>query len=276
MVNGTDARTADLSVHGGQPMKLVIDTEARTLERLDGAGRTPLDLYSDEAFAAIADLYVKVGWNQKYLYTFTWMGRPIIQMPDDVMRIQEAIHAIRPDLVIETGVAHGGSLVLYASLMEAMGHGHVVGIDIEIRPHNRAAIEAHPLFKRITLVEGSSTAPEIVSRVKDQARGHGKVMVILDSNHTKEHVAAELEAYAPLVTPGSYIIATDGVMSQVADTPRGKPEWVEDNPSRAAEDFAARHPEFTLLPEPPTPFNESTLTRQLVTHWPQAWLLRKG
>lgn len=257
-------------------MKLFIDTETQTVERIDGQGATSLPLYSDEAFAAIADLYVKVGWNQKYLYTFTWMGRPIIQMPDDVMRVQEVIHAIKPDLVIETGVAHGGSLILYASLLEAMGEGHVIGIDIEIRPHNRAAIEAHPLFKRITLIEGSSTAPETVARVKDEAHGYKRVLVLLDSNHTRDHVAAELEAYAPLVTPGSYIVATDGVMSMVADAPRGKPEWVEDNPSRAAEDFAARHPEFTLLPEPPTPFNESTLKRQLVTHWPQAWLRRNA
>lgn len=257
-------------------MKLVIDTDARTLERLDGEGRSSLPLYGDEAFAAIAELYVKVGWNQKYLYTFSWMGRPIIQMPDDVMRVQEAIYAIKPDLVIETGVAHGGSLILYASLMEAMGEGHVIGVDIEIRPHNRAALEAHPLFKRITLIEGSSTAPEIVARVRDKAYGYKRVLVLLDSNHTKDHVAAELEAYAGLVTPGSYIVATDGIMAMVADTPRGKPEWTWDNPSRAAEEFARRHPEFTLLPEPPTPFNESTLTRQLVTHWPQAWLRRNG
>ncbi len=205
-------------------------------------------------------------------YTFTWMARPLIQLPEDVLRIQEVIFTLKPDYIVETGVAHGGSLVLYASLFEAMGHGRVIGVDIEIRPHNRQAIETHPLFKRIELVEGSSTAPEIVANVKSRIPAGAVVLVILDSNHTKAHVAAELRCYHDLVTPGSYIVATDGVMSEVADTPRGQSGWVKDNPTQAARDFAAKHPEF-VIEQPRWLFDESNLTKN-ITHWPGAYLRR--
>ncbi len=232
-----------------------------------------MPLYSTEAFSIISDLWVKVGWNAKYPYTFSWMGRPLIQLPEDVMRIQEVIFSVKPDVIVETGVAHGGSLILYASLLEAMGtEGKVIGVDIEIRPHNRSAIEAHPLFKRISLVEGSSVDATIVAQVKSQIPQGSRVLVILDSDHSRAHVNAELDAYHDLVTLGSYIIATDGVMSAVADVPRGNPSWVTDNPTQAAKDFAAKHPEF-IIEQPSWNFNESTLTEN-VTHWPGAWLKR--
>lgn len=254
-------------------MKLSVDTAVRTLSLESGDGVRELDLFSPEAFAVLSDLWVKVGWDQKHCYTFSWMGRPIIQLPDDMLRIQEAIWSVQPDLVIETGVAHGGSLIYYASIFQVMGKGRVVGVDIEIRPHNRAAIEAHPLASAITLIEASSTAPEALEQVRACVRPGDKVMVILDSDHSFAHVAKELEAYAPLVSPGSYIVATDGVQRAVADTPRGKPEWVEDNPADAAEVFARAHPEFELSP-PAWPFNESPL-REGPTHWPSAWLRRR-
>lgn len=259
-------------------MKLTIDEEAGrlTVEAEGGAGgtggRREIDLYSDEAFELIARQYVRVGWNQKQVYTYSWFGRPVIQLPDDMVRMQEALYRLRPDLVIETGIAHGGSLIFYASLMQAMGHGRVLGIDIEIRPHNRRAIEAHEMFHRIDMIEGSSVDPEIVERVRGAARGLDRVMVILDSNHTYDHVTAELDAYAPLVTRGSWIVATDGVMRDVADVPRAGPGWATDNPANAAEDFAARHPEF-VIEQPEWPFSESTLTKN-VTHYPSAWLRR--
>jgi cephalosporin hydroxylase len=200
-------------------MKLILDTEAKTLT-MDDSGQTKvLDLYSKAAFEAISREWVRVGWNQKYQYTFSWMGRPVIQLPEDMIRMQEAIFQIKPDVIIETGVAHGGSLIFYSSLCKAMEKGRVIGIDIEIRPHNRAAIEAHPLSDRITLIEGSSTAPEIVNQVKSLVKPGETVLVILDSNHTYAHVADELEAYADLVTPGSYIVATDGIMYDLADVP---------------------------------------------------------
>ena len=155
------------------PVKMVIDEVEGTLvlER-DGIAKS-LPLYSDAAFEAIARQYVRVGWNQKHTYTFSWMGRPIIQFPDDLLRLQEIVYGVRPDLVVETGVAHGGSLMFYASLMEAMDHGRVLGIDIDIRPHNRAAIEAHPLFRRIQLLEGSSTSGEIISSGPESGGGGG-------------------------------------------------------------------------------------------------------
>jgi cephalosporin hydroxylase len=182
------------------------------------------------------------------------------------------IFQLKPDVIIETGVAHGGSLIFYSSLCNAMEKGRVIGIDIEIRTHNRAAIEAHPLSDRITLIEGSSISPEIVAKVKSFVKPGEKVLVILDSNHTYAHVYDELEAYAELVTLGSYIVATDGIMYDLAEVPRGITEWATDNPTFAARDFAAAHPEF-VIEQPAWPFNESALD-QNITHWPGAWLRR--
>lgn len=254
-------------------MELIINTDSNTLVQRTADGESSLPLYSVDAFNAVSDLWVKLGWNAKYPYTFSWLGRPLIQLPEDVMRIQEVIFNVKPDVILETGVAHGGSLILYASLLEAMGStGKVIGVDIEIRPHNRAAIEAHPLFKRITLVEGSSIDPAIVSHVKSLIPGGSKVLVILDSNHLRDHVRGELDAYHDLVSPGSYIVATDGVMHMVADVPRGTPTWITDNPTQAAKEFAAVHPEF-VIEQPAWAFNESSLTEN-ITHWPGAYLRR--
>jgi len=232
-----------------------------------------VDLYSPEAFSILSRAWLKIGWDLKYVYAFTWMGRPIIQLPEDIIRIQEVLYRVKPDVVVETGVAHGGSLVLYASLCKAMGHGRVVGIDIEIRPHNRKAIESHELSPLITLIEGSSVDEKTLARAKALLRPQESVLVILDSNHTKAHVRAELEAYGPLVTPGSYLVATDGSMEFLDDVPRGKPEWRFDNPKAAAAEFARIHPEF-VLEEPAWPFNEGKVTER-VTHWPGCYLRRK-
>jgi cephalosporin hydroxylase len=201
------------------------------------------------------------------------MGRPIIQLPHDLIRIQEVIYRVRPDVLIETGVAHGGSLVFYASLFRAMDRGRVIGVDVEIRPHNRRAIESHELFPWIHLVEGDSADPAVARRVAAEIREGESVMVVLDSDHSRDHVRAELDAYHGLVTAGSYIVATDGVMRWVCGTPRGKPEWSWDNPITAVEEFAARHAEF-VLERPVWPFNESGLGED-VTHWPLAWLRRR-
>ena len=253
-------------------MQIQIDTDSSTLTHSSSGNEIVLPLYSVEAFQILSDCWIKVGWNQKYPYTFSWMGRPLIQLPEDVLRIQEVLYRVRPDFVVETGVAHGGSLILYASLLEAMGRGRVIGVDIEIRPHNRKAIEAHEMFKRIDLIEGSSTAPEVVADVKNRIPAGSKVLVILDSNHTRDHVAEELRCYHDLVSIDSYIVATDGVMQWVHDVPRGQSGWIHDNPTEAARDFADAHPEFTLE-QPAWPFNESELV-QNITHWPGAWLKR--
>jgi cephalosporin hydroxylase len=253
-------------------MKVILDYDsgALTVEGPDGVRSVPV--YSREAFEIVSREWLRIGWNEKYPYTFSWFGRPVIQLPEDMIRIQEVLYRVQPDVIIETGVAHGGSLVFYASLCKAMDRGRVVGIDIEIRQHNRAAIEAHPLSSYITLVEGSSTDEGIVERVQAEVRPGERVLVLLDSNHSYAHVLAELRAYAPMVTTGSYIVATDGIMSDVARTPRGKPEWASDNPTRAAADFAAENPSF-VIEQPGWPFNESGLTNN-VTHWPGAYLRR--
>jgi len=253
-------------------MRLSLDTDAKTLTLDEGGIAKVVDLYSKEAFEALSRQWVRLGWNQKYQYTFSWMGRPVIQLPEDMIRMQEAIFQVQPDVIIETGVAHGGSLIFYSSLCRAMGKGRVIGIDIEIRPHNRRAIEAHPLNDRIELIEGSSADPGIVAQVKSRVKSGETVLVILDSNHTYAHVHDELEAYADLVTAGSYLVATDGIMYDLADVPRGVATWATDNPTFAARDFAAKHPEF-VIEQPVWPFNESSLD-QNITHWPGAWLKR--
>jgi len=254
-------------------MKLTIDTTEKTLtQEIEGEQRT-LGLYTKEAFELISHAWVKVGWDQKYSYGFSWMGRPIIQLPEDMVRTQEVLYRVQPDVIVETGIAHGGSLIYYASLCKAMQKGRVIGIDIEIRPPNRKAIETHEMSDLITLVEGSSTAPEVVDHVKSLIESGEVVLVILDSNHTKRHIVDELEAYHEIVTPGSYIVATDGIMRDLYDVPQGKSEWIWDNPAAAAKEFTEKHPEF-VLEQPSWPFSESLLTEN-VTYWPDAWLRRR-
>jgi cephalosporin hydroxylase len=251
-------------------MKVLIDTEARTFER-DGKR---FDLYGKEAFEALSDLWIRVGWNQKYTYTFSWLGVPIIQLPEDMIRYQEVVTRLKPDVIIETGIAHGGSAIFSASLCRLIGHGRVIAVDIDIRPHNRRRLDAHPLRDLITLIEGSSTSASVLTAIRTAIRPGESVLVILDSNHSKAHVAAELEAYAGLVSQGSYIVATDGLMRDLAEVPRGEAAWVWDNPAAAAVEFASRNPQF-VIEQPPWPFNESALNHN-VTHWPQAWLKRIG
>jgi cephalosporin hydroxylase len=255
-------------------MITTIDEEAGEVVVRDGAGETRYPLASAEGFAAVSRAWLRAGWDAKYVYGFSWLGRPVIQLPDDLVRMQEVIYAVKPDVLIETGIAHGGSLIFYASLFKAMGRGRVIGIDVEIRPHNRKAIEAHELFPSISLIEGSSIDPAVVAQVRGRLRPEDRVMVVLDSNHTYAHVHEELVLYAPLVTAGSYIVATDGIMEQVAGGPRTAPDWSWNNPRRAALDFAAAHPEFALK-EPPWPFNEGLVDRR-VTYWPDAFLQRIG
>jgi cephalosporin hydroxylase len=254
-------------------MKITIDTESQTLTYNPDGTDTTIGLYSKESFEVITQQWLKVGWDQKYSYTFSWMGRPIVQLPEDMVRMQEVIYRLQPDVIIETGVAHGGSLIFYASLCKAMGRGRVVGIDIEIRPHNRQAIESHQLSDWISLVEGSSTDLEVVAQVKALVQPHEKVLVILDSCHTQEHVAAELNLYYDLVSVNSYIVATDGIMKDVFDVPRGQAEWQNNHPTAAAAEFVQAHPNF-VLEQPHWPFNESDLTEN-ITHWPGAWLRRQ-
>jgi cephalosporin hydroxylase len=253
---------------------ILIDLENGKVQVRDGERETVHAIGTPEAFEAISRGWLRSGWDNKHVYTFTWLGRPIIQLPEDMIRIQEVIYSVQPDVIIETGVAHGGSLVFYASLCHLMGRGRVIGIDIEIRPPNRAAIEAHALASHITLIERSSTAPETLAEIKEQVVPGEKVLVLLDSCHTREHVLEELNGYGSLVTPGSYIVAMDGIMQEVVGAPRTQADWSWNNPQEAAREFVKRNPNFAIE-EPPWGFNESNLTKR-VTYWPSAFIKRIG
>ena len=211
-------------------------------------GERQLDAYTPEGFEILTDLWTRSGWQNKFSYEVTWLGIPIIQLPEDIVMMQELLWKVRPDVVVECGVAHGGALVLYASILELLGKGRVIGIDVEIRKYNRLAIESHPLSHRIALIEGNSVADETVDAVRATIVPGDKVLVALDSLHTREHVLRELETYAPLVTPGSYVVVFDGVMAIVADAPNAGSGWEKDNPYEAVQDFLTRHEEFELDP----------------------------
>jgi cephalosporin hydroxylase len=247
---------------------ITIDTENNTVT--ENGQVYPME--SAEAFEIVSRAWLRAGWDVKYVYGFTWMGRPIIQLPEDMIRLQELIYRIQPDVIIETGVAHGGGLIFYASLCKAMGKGRVIGVDIEIRPHNRKAIEEHELFSYITLLEGDSAAVAIVNEVKSYIKPDDVVLVTLDSNHSKAHVTRELEAYSPLVSVGSYIVAMDGIMELVAGGPRTQQDWKDNNPRQAALEFTRQNPDF-IIEEPSFIFNESMLEKY-VTYFPDAFIKR--
>lgn len=241
-----------------------IDEEADMVVVERDGERVELPFDDPRAFAAISDAWLRASWSAKHAYTFTWLGRPVIQLPEDLVRLQELVVLAHPDVIVETGVAHGGSLVFYAGLCRALGRGRVIGVDVEIRPHNREAIESHALAPSITLVEGDSTAEDVVARVRSELRDGERVLVVLDSNHTRAHVLRELEAYAPLVSVGSYVVALDGrVMERAVGLSRTAPDWAENNPSAAVAEFARAHPEFEHE-YPPLPFSEAPSGAPLV------------
>jgi cephalosporin hydroxylase len=251
---------------------ITIDGDKLIVSATDSAAKQEYNIGSPEAFRILSQLWLRSGWDNKYVYSFTWLGRPIIQLPEDMVRLQEVIHSVGPDVIVETGIAHGGGLVFYASLCKSMDRGRVIGVDIEIRPHNRRAIETHPLFQLITLIEGSSIDSSIVEQVKSQIRSDENVMVFLDSAHQKQHVLEELRAYSPLVTPGSYIVAMDGIMEQLAGAPRSAPDWTWNNPRQAALEFVTENPDF-VIEEPRFAFNEGNVNER-VTYWPSAFIKR--
>jgi cephalosporin hydroxylase len=192
--------------------------------------------------------FIKKVEKTKYSYNFSWMGTPIIAYPQDMIAMQEIIWEIKPDLIIETGVAHGGSIIFYASLLNMIGNGTVLGIDIDIRSHNRELIESHPMFNRIELIEGSSTSNQVYEAVKKIAQSKKKVLVCLDSNHTHDHVLKELELYAPLVSKDSYCVVFDTVVEDMG------PEWdwgirdwgVGNNPKTAVYQFLKQNKDFEI------------------------------
>ena len=244
-------------------MKNFQTSKESRLALIDGDEQTVVKLYSEEGLHLLSNLWIKVAAEHRLMYEPKWLGRPIIQFPNDIVAVQELIWSVRPNLIIETGIAHGGSLVLSASILELIGEGQVVGIDVDIRTHNREALEQHPLRHRFELVEGSSVDPDVVEHVKARAAGLDTVMVILDSNHSAAHVRQELEVFHGLVTPGSYLVVHDGAQAWVSDIPSGKEEWKSDHPLIAIDDFLKTHAEFE-----PDPF----ITRTLITSSPSGFL----
>lgn len=237
----------------------------------------------DEKWHELSQQWLQRAFQQKYMYNFAWLGRPIIQLPNDMIAMQEIVWAVKPDLIIETGIAHGGSLIMSASLLamldycDALESGatinprestrRVVGIDIDIRAHNRRAIEQHAMSQHITMLEGSSVDPEMVDRVCSLAEGYQTVMVCLDSNHTHEHVLQELEAYAGLTSIDSYCLVFDTVVEDLPEDAFPDRPWAPgDNPKTAVREFLQSHPEFEI--------DRSVEDKLLVTVAPNGYLKR--
>lgn len=223
-------------------------------------------LAADRDVQALSRIWVREVTRHRYSYNFTWMGRPIIQTPQDMVALQEVVWRTRPDVIVETGIAHGGSLIYQAALMHMLGgDGRVVGVDVEIRPHNRVEIEKHPMAARITLIEGSSVDEAIVAQVKRAIAGRQRVMVVLDSNHTLEHVERELALYSPLVTSGCYLVVFDTLLEDMpADLQGGRPWGPGNGPKTAVHRFLARNDRFEI--------DHDIEHKLLITVAPDGWL----
>lgn len=250
--------------------------EKEVAERIQAAG-------CNQDLKDTAHVFMEASIAAKYSYNYYWMGRPIIQYPQDMAAMQELIWQVRPDLIIETGIAHGGSLIMNASLLAMLDYcdaaekgelldprapkRRVLGIDIDIRAHNRDAIEAHPISNRIDMIQGSSIAPEIIQQVEEYAKDYKTILVSLDSNHTHEHVLAELKAYAPLTSVGSYCVVFDGVVEDMPKELAGDRPWGPgDNPKTAVWEYLKSHPEFEI--------DKSIQDKLLITVAPDGYLKR--
>ena len=252
--------------------------EKEVKERINAIGR-------NEELKANAHEFLKVSLLPQYSYNFSWLGRPIIQYPQDMAAMQELIWEVKPDLIIETGIAHGGSLIMNASFLamldycEAIEKGEmidpkkpkrrVLGIDIDIREHNRKAIEAHPMSNRIDMIQGSSVAEDVVTEVYDYAKSYKRILVSLDSNHTHEHVFAELQVYAPLTSKDSYCVVFDTVVEDMPAALAGDRPWGPgNNPKTAVWEYLKTHPEFEI--------DKSIQNKLLITVAPDGYLKRVG
>jgi cephalosporin hydroxylase len=225
-------------------------------------------LKKDRDVQALSRIWLREITRHRYAYNFRWMGRPIIQFPQDMMAMQEIIWDVQPDLIIETGIAHGGSLVYYASLLEMIGgDGYVLGIDINIRAHNREAIESHPMFRRIELIEGSSVSDEVAAAVAGRVKGKKSVLVVLDSNHTHDHVLEELNIYAPHVTRDNYIVVFDTLLEEMPDDLLQDRPWGSgNNPKTAVREFLAGTDAFEI--------DKNIESKLLITVAPDGYLKR--
>ncbi|HXN08623.1 MAG TPA: cephalosporin hydroxylase family protein [Candidatus Acidoferrales bacterium] len=220
-----------------------------TGDRNDASDEAAIEtMAADPELTKLSHAFFLKTCDHRYSYNFSWLGRPVIQYPQDLIAVQEVIWSVKPDLIVETGIAHGGSLIFYASLLELIGGpGKVIGIDNDIRSHNRAAIEAHPLSTRITMVQGSSVDDAVARSVSEVARDKQRVVVILDSNHTHAHVLRELNLYSPLVHAGSYVIVFDTAIERMpADAFPNRPWGPGNNPHTAVQEFLSRNDRFAV------------------------------
>ncbi len=241
------------------------------------------EMSKDTELQEIKRVFFNKTCEYKYSYNFSWMDRPIIQYPQDIVAMQELIFEVKPDLIIETGIAHGGSLVFSASLLAlldmtdaietgttinpAQSTRKVLGIDIDIRAHNRAAIEAHPMASRIQMIQGSSIAPDIIEQVKQIAKNYSRILICLDSNHTHDHALAELEAYASLTSVGSYCVVFDSVIEDMPDELFPDRPWGQgNNPKTAVWEYLKTHTEFEI--------DQSIHNKLLITVAPDGYLKR--
>ena len=223
----------------------------------------------NEQLKIAANSFMDESIGSRYSYNFSWMGRPIIQYPQDMMAMQEIIWDLKPDLIIETGIAHGGSLIFYASLLDLIGKGEVVGMDMDIREHNIVEIENHLMFKRITMIQGSSIDPAIVAQVEMHTIDKKTILVLLDSNHTHDHVLAELEMYAPFVSLNSYLVVYDTIVENLSSdpTPENVRPWsVGDNPMTALKSFLLTNTNFEI--------DQSINNKLLISVAPDGYLKR--
>jgi cephalosporin hydroxylase len=235
--------------------------EADRVKRIERQGE-------NEELHAAAKEFSERSIVSEYSYNFSWMGRPIIQYPQDMIAMQEIIWAVKPDLIIETGIAHGGSLIYYASLLELIGNGEVLGIDIDIREHNKKEIENHPMYKRITMIQGSSVDVGVFEKVKQYAAGKKNIMVCLDSNHTHAHVLKEMELYSQFVALDSYLVVFDTIVEDLPDHiySEKRPWGVSNNPKTAVHEFLKNNTGFEI--------DKSLDNKLLISVAPQGYLKR--
>lgn len=238
----------------------------------EGSSFSPLRKYvaareekNIEHLERVGDEWVRLSMENKLSYEIDWLGIPIIQTPEEIILMQEVIFCVQPDYVIETGIAHGGSLILYASIMEAIGKGKVIGIDIDIREHNKKVLEKHRLFKRLELIEGNSISEEIVDQIKKKIPDGAKVMVCLDSNHYKEHVLKELELYKEFVSLNSYLVVYDTITSKMAELGATDKTYINNGPKEAVEEFLNTNDDFQI---------DKKFNRLIISYSPDGFLKR--
>lgn len=253
-------------------MIIVINVEAATFSISEKGETHEYSLHGGEAYQTLSREWMKLGWNLGHWSSFSWMGQRFLQLPDDALRLAELVWRLKPSVIVETGVFEGGSTLWFASLCRLMGHGRVISIEFRLRPEVRKAVEAGA-GGLVTLIEGDSAAPETADAIRELIQPGESVLLFLDSDHTKHHVAGELVNLASLVTPGSYLVVADSNLPDLAELPSGEPAWSQDNPGAAVDEFLAVHPEFCR--KRPVPQFQGKFDFSELSYFPTTWLKRQ-